>query len=94
MREIESIATNGPTPEEMQKLQNQLINDAVRTRQSSMSRAQQIAEFALYDGDPNLINQELDDLLAITPEQIRENVKKYLSPDNRALLDVVPAGKG
>jgi predicted Zn-dependent peptidase len=78
----------------MQKLQNQLINDAVRTRQSSMSRAQQIAEFTLYDGDPNLINQELEDLLAITPDHIRENVKRYLNTENRALLDVVPAGKG
>ena len=94
MREIENIGTFGPTPEEMTKLTNQLINDAVRTRQSSMSRAQQIAEFALYDGDPALINQELEDLLAVTPDQIRENVKKYMSPDNRSLLDVVPAGKG
>jgi zinc protease len=94
MREIENLANQGPTPEEMQKLQNQLINDAVRTRQSSMSRAQQIAEFTLYDGDPNLINQELEDLLAITPDHIRENVKRYLNTENRALLDVVPAGKG
>src|SRR5215203_3487231 len=94
MREIENIATYGPTPEEMQKLHNQLLNDSVRTRQSSMSRAQQIAEFALYDGDPTLINQELEDLLAVTPDQIRDNVKKYMSPENRALLDVIPAGKG
>jgi len=59
-----------------------------------MSRAQQIAEFALYDGDPALINQELEELLAISPEAIRNTVAEYLDTENRALLDIVPAGKG
>lgn len=94
MTEIRNIATAGPTADEMQKLHNQLINDFVRMRQSSMSRAQQIAEFALYDGDPTLINSELDDLLAVTPEQIRSVADRYLNTENRALLDIVPAGKG
>ena len=94
MTEIRHIATEGPTADEMQKLHNQLINDAVRMRQSSMSRAQQIAEFALYDGDPTLINTELDDLLAVTPDQIRAAAQQFLNTENRALLDIVPAGKG
>jgi zinc protease len=94
MHEINDIAKNGPDPKEMQKVHNQLVNDAVRTRQSSMSRAQQIAEFALYDGDPTVINRELDELLAVTPDQIKAAVDKYLNTENRALLDVVPAGKG
>lgn len=94
MTEIENIAAHGPTADEMMKLQNQLINDAVRMRQSSMSRAQVIAEYSLYDGDPNLINTELDELLAVRPEQIRKVVSDYLDTGNRSLLDVVPAGKG
>src|SRR5215204_428813 len=60
-QEIHDLASHGPTAEEMEKINNQLVNDAVRTRQSSLSRAQQLAEFALYDGDPTLINKELDD---------------------------------
>ena len=91
MKEIETIAAHGPTSEEMMKLQNQLINDTVRMRQSSMNRAQQIAEFALYDGDPDLVNSELDELLAIRPDQIRKAVSDFLDTDNRVLLDVVPA---
>jgi predicted Zn-dependent peptidase len=94
MQEIRDISENGPDPKEMQKVHNQLVNDTVRMRQSSMSRAQQIAEFALYDGDPRIINTELDELFAVTPEQIKTTVAKYLNTENRALLDVVPAGKG
>lgn len=94
MQEIHDLAAHGPTAEEMEKIENQLVNDAVRTRQSSMSRAQSLAEFALYDGDPTLINSDLDELLAVTAEQIRHAVGVYLNTDNRALLDVVPGGKG
>lgn len=93
MEEIRDIAENGVTAAEMEKIQNQLLNDTIRVRQSSMARAQNIAEFALYDGDPTLINSELDDLLAITGEQIKENVAKYLNTENRTLLDVVTTQK-
>ena len=94
MNEIHDLAAHGPTAEEMEKIENQLVNDAVRMRQSSMSRAQSIAEFALYDGDPTIVNRDLDDLLSVTAEQIRHAVGVYLNTDNRALLDVVPVGKG
>ena len=94
MKEIHDLAAHGPTSEELEKIENQLVNDAVRARQSSMNRAQQIAEYALYDGDPTLINTELEKLLAVTGEQIRHAVGVYLNTDNRALLDIVPAGHG
>ena len=94
MHEINDIATNGVKPAEMQKLHNGLLNDTVRVRQSSMARAQSIAEYALYDGDPTLINSELDELLAITPDDIQAAVNEYLNHENRALLDVVTVGKG
>jgi predicted Zn-dependent peptidase len=94
MHEINDLATRGVKPEEMQKLQNQLLNDMIRMRQSSMTRAQHIAEFTLYDGNPELVNSELDELLQITPEQIQKVVAEFLNTENRALLDVVPVGKG
>ena len=94
MTEIHDLAAHGPTAEEMEKIENQLVNDAIRMRQSSMSRAQSIAEFALYDGDPTIVNRDLDDLLAVTAKHIRHAVGKYLNTDNRALLDVVPTGNG
>ena len=94
MTEINDLSVHGPTTAEMEKIENQLVNDTVRMRQSSLSRAQQIAESALYDGDPEFVNSELDDLLAIKPEQIRLAAAHFLNTDNRALLDVVPAGRG
>lgn len=88
--EIQELATIGVTAEEMQKLRNQLLNDEVRGRQSTMFRAQRIAEFALYDNDPTLINTEFEELIRVTPEQIKTAVGKYLQTDNRANIDIVP----
>ncbi len=94
MSEIESLAAVGPSPEEMEKLHNNLCNDAARSRQSSLYRAQQLAEFMLYDGNPDLFNTDLDNYLKVTPAQIAEAVAYYLATDNRALLEIEPAPEG
>ena len=91
MQELHKLATAGPGEEEMEKLHNNLLNDGVRNRQSSLYRAQQLAEFALYDGQPELFNTELNNYLRVTGAEIREAVAKYLDTDNRVLLDIVPA---
>src|SRR5439155_24524653 len=59
LTEIRDLATQGPSDEEMEKLRNNLFNSAVRSRQSSLFRAQQLAEFTLYDNDPKLFNSDL-----------------------------------
>jgi predicted Zn-dependent peptidase len=89
--EIERLASEGPAPEEMEKLRNNLLNDAVRGRQSTMYRAQMIAEYALYDDDPDLFNTELESYLRLTSGEIRDAAARYLATDNFALLEVVPA---
>ena len=89
--EIKRLAAEGPTAEEMEKLRNTLSNDAVRGRQSTLYRAQRIAEFTLYDGDPTLFDHELDYYLQVRADEIKEVTAKYLDVDNRVVLDVIPA---
>ncbi|HEX7774092.1 MAG TPA: pitrilysin family protein [Pyrinomonadaceae bacterium] len=89
--EIRRIATDGPTEAEMEKLLNSLCNDSVRGRQSTMYRAQRLAEFALYDSDPHLVDSELDHYLAVTADDIKNAVARYVNVDNRVVLDIIPA---
>jgi predicted Zn-dependent peptidase len=88
--EIHQLATEGPSDEEMEKLRNNLFNAAVRSRQSSLFRAQQIAEYTLYDNDPELFNTDLQNYLDVTADRIRDAVAQFLDNDNRVLLDIVP----
>ena len=89
--EINRIAIAGPTSEEMEKLRNSLCNDAVRGRQSSMYRAQRLAEFALYDSNPHLVDSELDQYLNVSASDIKNAVARYIDVDNRVVLDIIPA---
>lgn len=89
--EIKRIATDGPTADEMEKLRNSLANDAVRGRQSTMYRAQRLAEFALYDSDPRLVDSELDHYLNVTAVDIKQATARYLDNTNRVVLDIIPA---
>ncbi|MEO6588541.1 MAG: pitrilysin family protein [Pyrinomonadaceae bacterium] len=89
MNEIIDLAENAPRADEMQKLRNQLVKNSLRAYQSSMNRAQQLAEYTIYDGDPTLINSELDELLSITATDIKNAVNKYLNTENRALLNIL-----
>ena len=75
----------------MEKLRNTLSNDTVRGRQSTIYRAQRIAEFTLYDGDPHLFDHELDYYLKVTAAEIKAVTAKYLDIENRVVLDVIPA---
>lgn len=90
-RAIKELASDGPTPAEMEKLRNNLVNDTVRSRQSSLYRAQMLAEYALYDGDPQLLNSEIDEYLKITSAQIQAAAARYLDTDNYAAMEVIPA---
>jgi len=89
--EIRTIATTGPSEDEMEKLRNSLSNDAVRGRQSTMYRAQRLAEFMLYDSDPSLFDAELGHYLDVTADDIKNAVAKFVNVENRVVLDIVPA---
>jgi predicted Zn-dependent peptidase len=91
--EIKSLATTGPTEDEMEKLRNSLCNDTVRGRQSTMYRAQRLAEFMLYDSDPGLIDAELDHYLNVTAEDIKNAMSRFIDVENRVVLDIVPAAE-
>jgi predicted Zn-dependent peptidase len=53
-------------------------------------RADLLASFALFDGDPARINKIEDQLRAVTPELIRKTAQEYLRPTNRTVLAIEP----
>ena len=53
-------------------------------------RADLLASFALFDNDPNKINELEKNFKQVTPEIITKTVKEYLRPTNRTILTVTP----
>jgi predicted Zn-dependent peptidase len=45
-----------------------------------------LACFALFDGEPQLVNSILDGFLAVKPEEVQNGAQKYLRRENRAIV--------
>ncbi len=52
-----------------------------------------LACFTLFDGEPQLVNTILDGFLAVTKEQVQDVARKYLQPQNRAIVFRKPVAK-
>ena len=76
---------------ELDRIKTMMRASRIRSLQTTLTRAQQLAQYAVTDGKPELINTELDAMLAVTPAQVQAAAKKYLSPDRRSVLMIQPA---
>ncbi|HWC96890.1 MAG TPA: pitrilysin family protein [Candidatus Sulfopaludibacter sp.] len=89
--EIAKLQNQPVDAKELERVKTQVRAGTIKEMQSSQSRAEALAQFQLADGDPELINTELDRILAVTPAQIQAAAKKYLTPEKRAVLEIQPA---
>jgi predicted Zn-dependent peptidase len=55
-----------------------------------MNRAQLLGKYEVLDGDPSLVNSELERLGAVSSKQIQAFATKYLTDEKRAILEIVP----
>ncbi|MFT6749102.1 MAG: zinc protease [Flavobacterium sp.] len=89
--EIVKLQTELIPEKELQKLQNKYENNYVNSNSSVEGIADNLATYYMLYGDVNLINTEIDIYRSITREEIRDVAKKYLNPNQRLILDYVPA---
>jgi zinc protease len=79
---------------ELQKARNGARRNFINGLQSSLARANSIGQYAVYYGDPNLINTRLDKVSAVTKEDVQRVANKYLVQTNRTVVITVPKGGG
>jgi predicted Zn-dependent peptidase len=89
--EIVKLQTDLISEKDLQKLQNKFDNQYVNNNSSIEGIADNLATYYLLYGDVNLINTEIDIYHSITREEIRDIAKKYLNPNQRMVLNYVPA---
>ncbi len=89
--EIVKLQTELISERDLQKLKNKYENNYVSSNATVEGVAENLASYYLLYGDVNLINTEIDIYRSITREEIREVAKKYLNPNQRLILDYVPA---
>jgi predicted Zn-dependent peptidase len=76
---------------ELERLKTLMRANRIRELQSTLNRARALAQYEILDGNPELINTELDRMTAVTAEQVQAAAKKYFTPDKRVVLAIAPA---
>lgn len=84
--EIERVKNELITEKEFQKLQNQIENGFVSSNGSVQGIAESLADYHVYYGSAELINNEIERYRKVTREDIQRVAKKYLNKDNRAVF--------
>jgi predicted Zn-dependent peptidase len=94
--EIDRIKTEGVSAGEVLKVKNQFSLDRFlsgsegeySSLQTALGRALALGEFAMFDGDPSLINTDIANYLSVTAGQIRDAARKYFVPENTSSLSI------
>ena len=91
--EIERLKKDGIADWELQKAKNTTRRNFINNMQSSLARAINIGNWAVYYNDPNLINVRLDKVAAVTKADVQRVANKYLVTTNRTVVITVPKPK-
>ena len=91
--EIAKVQQDGVDVKELERTRTFLRASRIKELQTPLRRAMLLAQYEMFDGNPELITSELDTFLAVTPQQIQAMTKKYLVPEKRVVLEIQPAPK-
>jgi len=95
--EIEQLKTRPIADWEMEKARNTARRQFVGQLGQSLTRAINLAEYALIYNDPGQINTRWDRLTKLTPADVQRAAQQYLSDANRSVVITRPkpaAGRG
>ncbi len=87
---VRLVAEEGVTDEELAKARTQIRLTLLDQRQTATSVATVLAEAQAFGGDAKLVNEQVERLEKITPEDVRRVAKKYLDEHRLSVLKYVP----
>jgi zinc protease len=96
LAQLERLRTEPVAEDELARIRTQLIASKVYEKDSVFAQAMQLGQLETVGVGWQLVDQYVDRLSAVTPEQIQAVAKKYLIADARtvAVLDPLPIDEG
>jgi len=95
---VREVQETGISDSELEQLKVKFRSDYFATLESGRGGSMPkfglmhlLAGFTLLDGDPKLVNTILDGFLAVSKEQVLGAARKFLQPQNRAIVFRKPA---
>ena len=91
--EIAKLQTEPIADWELAKAKQFAKRSAVGSRSSSLGLAINLTEYVVSYNDPNLINTQLDKMMAVTKEDVQRVARKYLQANYRTVGIAIPKPK-
>ena len=88
--EIEKVKNGSIADWEIEKAHNNARRNQAAQATSSLARAVQLGEYAMFYNNPNLINTRPDQIRKVTAADVQRVAKKYLTKENRSVVIPVP----
>jgi zinc protease len=88
--EIDKVKTGPIADWEIEKAHNGARRNQAGAATSTLTRAIQLGEYALFYNDPNLINTRTDKVLKVTAADVQRVAAKYLTKENRSVIVSMP----
>lgn len=97
---IQEMQQDGTPAEELESLKVKFRSDYYSTLEGGRGGYMPkyglmhlLACFTLFDDDPQLVNTILEGFLAVQPADVQRGARKYLRPENRAIVFRAPAAQ-
>lgn len=84
VEELETLAADGVTADELATVQAQNERDWLEQLATCAGRADELSHHALLFGDPDRINRRIDDIQAVTADRVQAVAAEWLRSDKRA----------
>ncbi|MEY2491651.1 MAG: zinc protease [Verrucomicrobiota bacterium] len=88
--QIEKILKEGVTEGELKKAKNQFLTSKLRELQTNNGKASALGEAAVVYADPERVNTDLAKIQAVTADQVKNVLNKYISGKKRVVIEYLP----
>jgi zinc protease len=88
--QIKKVVKNGVTDAELDKARNRFLTGKLMERETNNGKASALGEAAVIFRDPNHINTDLATFQAVTANQIKDILNKYLNGKKKVLIEYLP----
>jgi len=90
---LAKVAREGVDPAALKRQQTRYEADFVNRLETVSARTSALAEANTYTGDPGTATRLLQQVLAVTPEQVQAVLQRYIVGRPAVIMSVVPNGK-
>lgn len=88
--EIDKVLQEGVTEAELDKARNRFLTGKLLERETNNGKASALGEAVVLYGDPNRVNTDLAKLQAVTAEQIKAVLTRYLTGKKKVVIEYLP----